>query len=269
LSDKKKQIEALQELAKKYNQELLEIESDTLSINNLQFKRDTLLCQLIEASEPPFYLKHEYFNYKALLLYFMKTFHGNLDIEASTFHSEEIQKKLFNHQEKIIIQTPINSLFHLINIPKDKIKESHEKMIYDRLEFKNYGKSNNHFNSKIASMGWLNETLLKPDLIYDISAKKSKKIKFDFLFVKETGSGTDSQRYMYHVVALKDIKYNRFSILSQFPLEKDRKRSKGNNKVSMLHTHVVCSNPIFRREGIDIPKDGISIDNLRDLFGGR
>jgi len=260
-------IKRIKSSVEKCNRELLNIEN-SIDISNLLYKRDNLLCKLIEESNPPYYLKHNFFNYKAILIYFMRNFYSNIEIQSSDINAIKVKEKLFKNQNKITIQTPINSLFHLINIPNEHIKEYHEQIIYDLLKFKNYGNSNNHFESKIASIGWLKETLCNPDLIYDTSAKKSKKIKFDFLFVRETGLGTESQKYMYHVVALKDIKYNRFTIISQFPLGKDRKRSKGQDKVSMLHTKVECSKPIFRREGIELPKDGINIDNLIYNLGG-
>jgi len=267
LSNKKEYIKNLQQSVQEYNKKLLEIDNST-DISSLFYERDKLLCKVIEESTPPYYLKHHFFNYKAILLYFMRNFYGNIEIKSSDINAVKVKEKLFKNQNKITIQTPINSLFHLINIPNKHIKEYHEEIIYDRLEFKNHGDNNNHFESKIASIGWLKETLCNPDLIYDASAKKSKKIQFDFIFVRETGLGTESQKYMYHVVALRDIKYNRFSIISQFPLGKDRKRSKGQDKVSMLHTKVECSKPIFRREGIELPKDGISLDNLKGNLGG-
>jgi len=273
INSQKEHNDELVDLAKEYQNKLAEIKRTRGSINSIKYAKDNLLCKIIELCEPPFYLKHDMFNYKAILLYFM-SFYGTINILSDKINSTKVQDIFFKGQKEVTINTQINSLFHLINIPNknDYIRKEriHEKIIYDILEFDNHGKYEDNFKSKIASIGWLKKTLQEPDFIYDKSVKLSPKLEFDFLFVKETGTGSKSQKYMYHVVALKDIKRGRFVIRSQFPLEKDRERTKQSKEnISMLHKHVKCNQPIYKRDGITLPKDGANIDNLRDMFNNR
>ena len=274
INSKKDYDKELLDLAKEYQNKLAEIKRTRGSIKNIKYAKDNLLCRVIELCEPPFYLKHDMFNYKAILLYFMRDFYGATKIESSKINSPQLQKKFFRGKREVNIVTNINSLFHLVNIPnKDNYirkERIHERMMYDILEFDNYGKHEDSFKSKIASIGWLKKTLQEPDFIYDRSVKLSPNLEFDFLFVRETGRGSKTQKYMYHVVALSDIKNGRFIIRSQFPLEKDRKRTKQcKENISMLHKHVKCNEPIYQKDGIELPKDGISVDNLRDIFNDR
>ena len=255
----KQRYTQLLELAKEYNKKLSEIKMTRGSIKETKYAKDNLLCKVIEESKPPFYLKYELFNYKALLLYFMRNFRDNTSVNIEKIN--------------INIITEIEQLFHLLNIPnknrfirKEKI---HEKMIYDMLEFENYGNNLNHFKSKIASIGWVKETLKKPDFIYDKSANIAQNLEFDLLFIRKSGSGTKSKKYMYHLVALKNIGKNNFVIVSQFPIEKDRKRSRDEN-ISILHKYVKCNEPIFKRENIELPKTGkLNINNLKRIWKDR
>ncbi len=252
----------LLDLAKEYQDKLSEIRKTRNSIKSIKYAKDNLLCRVIELCEPPFYLKYDMFNYKAILLYFMRNFRDNTIVKIPEINF------------KITVVTKIDNLFHLINIPnKDNYirkKRIHERIMYDILEFDNYGKYKDSFKSKIASIGWLKKTIEEPDFIYDKRVKLSPNLEFDFLFVRETGIGSKTQKYMYHVVALTDIKKGRFIIRSQFPLEKDRKRTKQcKENISMLHKHVKCNKPIYKKNGIKFPKDGISINNLRNIFNNR
>ena len=274
INAKKEHDKELLDLAKEYQKKLAEIKRIRGSVKSIKYAKDNLLCRVIELCEPPFYLKHDMFNYKAILLYFMRDFYGSIKITSSQIDSPKLQKKFYRGKRDINIVTQINSLFHLVNIPnKDNYirkERIHERMMYDILEFDNYGKHSDGFKSKIASIGWLKKTLQEPDFIYDRSVKLSPNLEFDFLFVRKTGTGSKTQKYMYHVVALSDIKNGRFIIRSQFPLEKDRKRTKQcKENISMLHKHVKCNEPIYKRDSVELPKDGISVENLRDVFNNR
>lgn len=256
-------INKLQLSVKKYQKQLDEIKSIRDEINTTKYNKDHLLCQIIELSQAPIYLKpYDMFNYKSLLLYFMRNFTNHIKINP------------FNDaQDMLLISNPSN-LFHLLNIPnKSKfLKEHkiHEKIIYDVLEFKNYGENPNFFKAKIASIGWVKETIMSPDFIYDKTANKAKKLGFKYLFVRKVGLGTKTQKYMYHLVGLQPMGKNRLVINSQFPIEMDRRYSHGENKVSRLHQFVVCNKPIFQKEGTMLPKDkDLNVDNLMRKFKDR
>ena len=182
---------------------------------------------------------------------------------------------------KITIKTEINNLFHLINIPNKHIrsKKIHERMIYDILEFGSYAENKQLFKSKIASLAWVKQTLLKPDFIYEKDTIIAKQLKFDLLFVRESGIGTKTKPYMYHLVGLKAIgkpQDKKYVIVSQFPIEKDRYYSSGDNKISSLHNYVQCNRPFFVREGVELPKyssekvrdESASVNRLMNKFGG-
>jgi hypothetical protein len=84
---------------------------------------------------------------------------------------------------------------------------------------------------------------------------------------------------MYHLVGLKKIgkaKDNKYVIVSQFPIEKDKTHSQGDYKVSSLHKYVQCNKPLFIKEGKDLPKYSTkkiqdvsaNINRLMNKFGG-
>ena len=269
ISSQKEHNYELLNLAKEYQNKLVEINRTRGSINNIKYAKDNLLCRVIELCEPPFYLKPDMFNYKALVLYFMRNFRENTVVKISEINF------------KITVVTNINNLFHLIDIQNKHIRSEkiHERMIYDILEFGSYTRKKQLFESKVASLAWLKQTILKPDFIYEEDTILAKKLKFDLLFVRECGAGTKSRPYMYHLVGLKAIgnpKYKKYVIVSQFPIEKDREYSNGNNKISSLHNYVQCNRPFFKREGVELPKysnekvkdENASVNRLMNKFGG-
>jgi len=255
-------IKELQLLVRNKNERLLESKDTPSTLNLLQYERDNILCKLIEGCKPPYFIKDKLFNYRAILIYFIENFNNDIKI------------KIPKIEKKINIITTVDNLFHLLNIPNKKgylqKERIHTKIVYDILEFRNYGENPNHFKPKIASIGWVKDTLINPDFIYDKKVNVSKNLKFDFLFIREVGNGTKSQPYMYHLVSIvkKRNSYG-YVINSQFPIEKDRKlSSKYEKKISRLHNFVECSKPIFKREGKNIPKckDNLDIDDLLNKF---
>ena len=269
INAKKEHDKELLDLAKEYQKKLAEIKRTRGSVKSIKYAKDNLLCRVIELCEPPFYLKHDMFNYKALILYFMRNFRDNTVVKISEIDF------------KITVVTNIANLFHLINIPNKHIRSEniHERMIYDVLEFGDYSGKRQLFESKIASLAWVKQTLLKPDFIYEKDTIIAKQLNFDLLFVRESGAGTKSRPYMYHLVGLKAIgnpKYKKYVIVSQFPIEKDRYFSSGDEKVSSLHNYVQCNRAFFIRDGVELPKysnekvkdESASVNRLMNKFGG-
>jgi len=266
INSQKEHNDELVDLAKEYQNKLAEIKRTRGSINSIKYAKDNLLCKIIELCEPPFYLEYDMFNYKAILLYFMTNFRDNIVVSIPEIDFE------------ITVRAYINNLFHLIDIPNKYIRSEkiHERMIYDILEFGSYYTRNKYlFKSKIASFAWVKQTILKPDFIYKKDTLLAKNLKFDLLFVRECGAGTKSKPYMYHLVGLRKTDNKRYVIVSQFPIEKDRKYSTENNKISSLHNYVQCNRPFFRRDGVKLPKysnekvkdENASINRLRNKFG--
>lgn len=260
-----------------------ELKNTRVSIQNVKYSKDNILCRIIELSEPPFYIKKELMNYKALNLYFMRNFRDKIVLpinqfsDSSSMDTENLKIEVFNNQNSISIKTEMNALLHLINVDKEKIKakDIYEKIIYDTVEFGEYIRNEKFFHSKVAAVGWIKNTLRDPDIIYSGSSIIAKKLKFDVCFIREAGAGTKKQKYMYHLVGLKRIRDNLYTIVSQFPLEKDRKYSNGADKISQLHELIQCNKPIYIKSGIDIPnyseelntEDSPEINRLKNGFG--
>ena len=144
----------------------------------------------------------------------------------------------------------------MINIDKKDAKEKQvlEQMIYDTLDYGKYVTNEHGFKAKVSSVPWIKQTLENPDFIYDEDSIIAKKLNFTLAFIRETGCGNSSEKYMYHLVGLKRIKGNHYTLISQFPIEKDRDFSKDGLKISQLHKYVQCDKPLYIRNNKEIPK---------------
>lgn len=260
-----------------------EIKNTRYAIQSVKYSKDNILYRIIKLAHPPFYIKKELMNYKALVLYFMRDFRGKIALKYNDFSNTAVvepttlKNDVFDNQDKLMIKTEMEALLHLINVDKEKIKakDIYERILYDTVGFGEYIKSETHFHSKIASIGWIKGTLNKPDFIYTDSSLIAKDLQFDVCFIRKTGNGKASQKYMYHLVGLKRIKGNLYTIVSQFPIEKDREYSDESKNISRLHKIIQCNNHIYQREGVDEPlyseelnsDDSAIINKLKNGFG--
>jgi len=268
--------------AREYQERLLELAKTKASIAKNKYAKDNLLCRIIELSKPPFFIKESMLNYKVLVLYFLRHFKRNTILKSSTLKSDSgvLSRELFKQQEKLMIYHDISSFFHLINIKKNLVESQnvYEKMIYDTLNFGDFGGDKRFFKTKVATLGWIKGTLSNPDYIYSKETIIAQQLKFDFAFVRQTGSGTKSQKFMYHLVGIKHLNtvgnLARYAIVSQFPIEIDREYSDENMKISRLHHYVQCTKPLYRREGKEIPvysktlvtNDSSAVNRLKNMF---
>ena len=248
----------------KYISNLAALKNTKTLILNLKYTKDNLLCQVIENTNSPRYLRHSLFNYKALVLYFMrnykntqKLFFENFEInKLPNIDLNKLKDIYFLNESFISINTHLDTLLHLINIDKKDAKEKQvlEQMIYDTLDYGKYVTNEHGFKAKVSSVPWIKQTLENPDFIYDEDSIIAKKLNFTLAFIRETGSGSSSEKYMYHLVGLKRIKGNHYTLISQFPIEKDRDFSKDGLKISQLHKYVQCDKPLYIRNNKEIPK---------------
>lgn len=267
----------LVKLAKEYNSKLNEIKNARIEIINTKHAKDLVLNKIIELSQAPIYLDYKIFNYKSLVLYFMNNFRDNTMIHFNYLRTNaedslsDINKlEMFFHDEKkrISVNTHLDTLLHLINIDKDKIKATEiiEKMIYGKLNYGEQIKSQEQFKSKIASIPWVKKTLLSPDYIYDKDNLTAVSLEADLLFIREVGNGTKTQPYIYHLLGLRYTGNFNYTLVSQFPIEKDRINSK-DETISILHKYVNCNKAIYVKKGKEIPKYPNSFDKLKNKFG--
>ncbi len=248
----------------KYINDLAALKNTKTLISNLKYTKDNLLCQVIENTNSPRYLKHSLFNYKALVLYFMRNYKNvqklsfkNLDLnkDAKT-DINKLKEIYFLNEEYISINTHLDTLLHLINIDKNDAKEKQvlEQMIYDTVDYGKYVTNEDGFKAKVSSVSWIKQTLENPDFIYDEDSIIAKHLNFTLAFIRETGSGNSSEKYMYHLVGLKRIKENHYTLISQFPIEKDKRFSKETLRISQLHNYVQCDKPTYIKNNKQIPK---------------
>jgi len=268
-----------------YNAKLSSLKQTREILSSAKYTKDNLLCKVIELTVPPKYLKHEMYNYKALVLYFMREFQKNTKLYIKNFDVNKepsssnttLYKSLFQRKNFFTINTKLDTLLHLINIDKDAVRTENilEQMLYDTIEYGAYSQSKHIFKAKVASIVWLKNTIINPDFIYDKDAIIAKHLKFDFAFVRQTGTGKGKEKYMYHLVGIKRIKENYYTVVSQFPIEKDQQASKKGSIISGLHSIILCDQPIYIKSHTTIPlfdghtliEGGNQINRLHKHFG--
>jgi len=289
-SDRKIRQETLVKLATEYKDKLGEIQNTRKEIANTKHAKDKILYQMIENAKPPVSLKHSMFNYKALVLYFMHNFRDTTQLKLDELISKadssltkfDKLKELFNANGQLLINTHLDTLLHLINIDKGSSKATSilESMIYETIDYGDMIKDVNLFKNKVAVISWVKETITNPDFIYSGENIIATNLKFELGFYRQTGQGTSSEPFMYHFVGMKLIKKGNYTLISQFPIERDRKATtkRGDGKkVSCLHNFVQCNKPIYVKKDMIIPiydEDIVSdnpatVDRLNRGFGNR
>lgn len=290
-SNRKIRQQLLIGLANSYISKLGELKNTRNEISNTKHAKDKILYKVIENAKPPVSLKWSMFNYKALVLYFMHNFRDTTIIELNTLinnadntHSD-VNKltEIFSTDNKLRINTHLDTLLHLINIDKGNSKSIDiiESMIYETINFGDKVKNESLFKNKIASISWVKDTINNPDFIYCDENIIATNLKFELGSFRETGKGTASEPYMYHFVGMNRINgRGKYTLVSQFPIEKDRiatKNRQDDKKVSTLHNFVQCNKPIYLKQGKEIPlydegivtNESATVDRLNRGFGNR
>lgn len=256
-------IESTEEL-KKYNSYMKKIPKTRKNLNHIKWIKDLIIHDLIDKVKPPLYLKLDIINYRAIITHYLLKFtnKSRIVLKLEDFIYEGIEDKMKNKLEEIfcgenntiIILTSIENIFHLMDFKKDK--KTHEYLgdiLYEKLKIHDtrHVKDTESFKAKIASLPWLLDTLKKPDLIYDKDADLTEKINPDLVFVRNTGNGSEKEKYMHHYVALtllrkktgESSKPHVYQILSQFGLQRHT-----NSKMSYLYKKVKINEEIYKRK---------------------
>lgn len=255
-------IEVTEEL-KKYNSFMKKIPKTRENLNHIKWIKDLIIHDLIDKIKPPLYLRLDSINYRAIITHYLLKFtnKSRIILKLEDFIYDGIEDKMKKKLEEIFcgenntitILTSIENIFHLMDFKKDK--KTHEYLgdiLYEELKIHDtrHVKDIASFKAKIASLPWLVDTLKKPDLIYDKDADLTEKINPDLVFVRNTGNGSEKEKYMHHYVALtllrkKNGEVSRpavYQILSQFGLEKHTR-----SKMSYLYTKVKINGEIYMR----------------------
>lgn len=66
--------EELKTKALEFIKKMSEIKYTRYAIQSVKYSKDNILYRIIKLAQPPFYIKKELMNYKALVLYFMRDF---------------------------------------------------------------------------------------------------------------------------------------------------------------------------------------------------
>jgi hypothetical protein len=249
---------------KKYNKLLKQIPKTRKNIEQIKHIKDTIIHSLIDKIKPPYYLRVEDINYRAIVTHFLFKFtnKSRIILSLSDFLYDDINPEYKKSLEKIFcgknntitIMTNIENIFHLMDFKKDsKTSEYLGDILYDKLKIhdtRHLKDTITSFKAKIASLPWLIDTLKKPDLIYDKNADLTKNINPDLVFVRNTGDGSNKEKYMHHYIALIQHKDKSgiaknpsiYTILSQFALEKHT-----SSQLSYLYKKVKINGEIYKR----------------------
>lgn len=250
----------------KYDKLIKKIPKTRANINKIKDIKDSIIHFLIDEIKPPYFLRLKDVNYRAIVSHYLFKFTNKsrliikleeLNISHLTEDKQEKLKKIFcNKNDSIVIRTNIENIFHLMDFTK--IKKSHEYLgdiLYERLKIHDtrHVKDIESFESKIASLPWLIDTLKYPDMIFDNTADISKNINPDLIFVRNTGDGSNKEPYMHHYVGLsipKDkngniVNHGVYTILTQFGTKKHT-----SSKISYLFKKVKINEEIYKRKGV-------------------
>ena len=221
---KKCDIESLRCLVQKINSHDLSLRS----INKERFENTLHILHYISNQKIPYKLNKNLITLFALYDYFQQQY----VLKPYTLYPDVMEKILHYVPWKTInIVSKTSNFPHLIGIStykNDTILIPHNEKIKTFLNGVLYQwiliEENENFDidfSKIEVFPWIKQTLSNPTYILPRAAiqKDSTKISADLFFIKKT---LDSDKYSFHLVALKNESNNNFTIVSQFAIEKTR-----------------------------------------------
>jgi hypothetical protein len=221
---------------------LAKFEEAIRAINAIREKQDPLLVEYIENIVQPEELDSELITYKALFLYFRKTFIQNRRIlKLTSFskngargHQIQILKNFFEDTGEIHIDVKDTNFPHLIGY-KNSLKDEYgqwdknhnieflDKVFYEINLIEDY-KEHNCSLSKMKCISWISETLNRPTWVLDKECLTERtKISTDLLFIKKAKISND--KFSYHYVSLikerpRESILNKYIINSHHKIEK-------------------------------------------------
>lgn len=221
---KKYDKESLRYLVQKLNSHDL----SARSINKERFEHTMHILNYIANQKIPNKLNKNLITLFALYDYFQQQY----VLKPYTLYPDVMEKILHYVPWKAInIVSKTSNFPHLIGIStykndttimphKEKIKTFLNGVLYQWILIE----ENENFDidfSKIEVFPWIRQTLSNPTYILPRTAiqKDSTKISADLFFIKNI---LDSDKYSFHLVALKNESNNNFTIVSQFAIEKTR-----------------------------------------------
>lgn len=233
---------SLLSLIKNNEAALAEFEEVIRKINSLREKQDPLLVEYIENTFQPKELNSEIITYKALFLYFKKTFIQNRRIlkfnsfsrNGARTRQVEIFKSFFEDTKEIHIDVKDTNFPHLIGY-KNSLKDEYgqwdkshnieflDKIFYETNLIEDY-KEHDCSLSKMRCISWISETLNKPTWILDNECLTEKtKVSTDLLFIRKVKK--PNNKFSYHYVSLikerpRESLLNKYIINSHHKIEK-------------------------------------------------
>jgi len=115
---------------KLYNTKLTSLKNTRSIITGSKYAKDNLLFSVIKNTNAPKYLKHEIFNYKALVLYFMRSFKNSKKIlikhldnsKMSEMSLRDLNRKYFQNNDFININTHLDTYIQVISATFKKVR---------------------------------------------------------------------------------------------------------------------------------------------------
>lgn len=202
---------------------------DTLLIDTNKKKHidSEKIIKLISNTKIPNYIPKDHTTLFALLNYFQKKYVFKKFILE--FQVDSFQKK--SPWNKVVVTNKLNNLPHLLGvkgerdssgtvISKSKPRKFLDGVLYQWLLMNNLEDFVIDFE-KLEVIPWVWQTLVMPTYILPREAIRKENTKFnaDLIFIKRV---YNSSQYAFHLVGLKLESGNNFTIVSQFPISKQR-----------------------------------------------
>lgn len=198
-----------------------------INSNKVKYKNTAELLNSMKHIKIPTNLNIDEITLFTLLNYFQKKYVLKkfiLHIENSSFQKKipyikiDIINKLSNFPHLLGVKGERNSTGQIIS--KSKPRKFLDGVLYQWILMNNLEDFVLDFE-KLETLPWIWQTLVMPTYILPKESIKKENTKFDadLIFVKRV---FNSSKYSFHLVGLKNEDGNNFTIVSQFPISKER-----------------------------------------------
>ncbi len=196
-------------------------------INKTKYESSTEVIKYIEISKIPRNINKNQITLFTLLHYFQKKYvfkNFVLDLQHESFQEKipwdkmKIVNKLNNFPHLVGVKGERNSNGQVVS--KAKPRKFLDGVLYQWILIENLEDFILDFE-KLETLPWIWQTLVMPTYILPKEAINKENTNFlaDLIFVKRV---FDSSKYSFHLVGLKNEGSNNFTIVSQFPISKER-----------------------------------------------